>query len=108
MFVINLSGKINTSFVERANPTIRQCVAKLTRRTWGQPIMRANWLSICTGGWHTITLLVTTRACGSNSPAAPTQRETASIQYRRSTPAMAAGLTRRRWSVMELLGYPLL
>ena len=30
-----LSGNINTSFVERANLTIRQSVSKLTRRTWG-------------------------------------------------------------------------
>lgn len=30
-----LSGQINTSFVERVNLTIRQCVSKLTRRTWG-------------------------------------------------------------------------
>jgi hypothetical protein len=29
-----LSGRINTSFVERANLTIRQSVSKLTRRTW--------------------------------------------------------------------------
>ena len=31
-----LSGRINTSFVERLNLTILQCVSKLTRRTWGQ------------------------------------------------------------------------
>jgi IS1 family transposase len=30
-----LSGRINTSFVERLNLSIRQCVSKLTRRTWG-------------------------------------------------------------------------
>ena len=30
-----LSGRINTSFVERANLTIRRCVSKLMRRTWG-------------------------------------------------------------------------
>lgn len=30
-----LSGRINTSFVERLNLTIRQSVSKLTRRTWG-------------------------------------------------------------------------
>ena len=30
-----MSGKINTAFVERINLTIRQCVSKLTRRTWG-------------------------------------------------------------------------
>jgi IS1 family transposase len=33
--IAGLSGKINTSFVERANLTIRQCISKLTRRTWG-------------------------------------------------------------------------
>lgn len=30
-----LSGRINTAFVEQVNLTIRQCVSKLTRRTWG-------------------------------------------------------------------------
>jgi IS1 family transposase len=30
-----LSGRINTSFIERLNLSIRQCVSKLTRRTWG-------------------------------------------------------------------------
>jgi IS1 family transposase len=30
-----LSGRSNTSFVERVNLTIRQCVSKLTHRTWG-------------------------------------------------------------------------
>jgi hypothetical protein len=29
-----LSGRINTSFVERRNLTVRQCVSKMTRRTW--------------------------------------------------------------------------
>src|ERR1700690_1288909 len=32
---LGLSGRINTSFVERANLTIRRCVSKLMRRTWG-------------------------------------------------------------------------
>ena len=30
-----MSGNINTSFVERINLTIRRCVSKLARRTWG-------------------------------------------------------------------------
>jgi hypothetical protein len=30
-----LSGNINTSFIERINLTIRRCVSKLARRTWG-------------------------------------------------------------------------
>lgn len=29
------------------------------------------------------------------------------IQYRKMTPALAAGLTTRRWSVMQLISYPL-
>jgi len=29
-------------------------------------------------------------------------------KYQRRTPAMAAGLTRRRWTVMEVISYPLL
>jgi hypothetical protein len=33
--IAGLSGKISTSFVERANLTVRQWVSKLTRRTWG-------------------------------------------------------------------------
>ena len=33
-----LSGNINTSFVERVNLTIRQCVSKLTRRTGTGPL----------------------------------------------------------------------
>ena len=32
---VGLSGRINISFIERLNPTIRQCVSKLVRRTWG-------------------------------------------------------------------------
>ena len=30
-----LSGKINSSFVERLNLTIRRSISKLARRTWG-------------------------------------------------------------------------
>ena len=33
--VAGLSGRINTSFVERLNLSIRQCVSKLPRLTWG-------------------------------------------------------------------------
>jgi hypothetical protein len=33
-----LSGRINTSYIERLNLTIRQSVSKLTRRTWGPAV----------------------------------------------------------------------
>lgn len=38
-----LSGQINTSFIERLNLTIRQCVSKLTRRTWDQQSTQPNF-----------------------------------------------------------------
>jgi len=63
-----LSGNINTSFVERANLTIRQSVSKLTRRTWGPAKLKSEledhlywWLAAAR-----ITSLVHTRACGSH------------------------------------------
>jgi len=58
-----LSGNINTSFVERANLTIRQSVSKLTRRTWGQRSSHRSWKNICIGGWRTITSYVHMRVC---------------------------------------------
>lgn len=62
-----LSGLINTAFVERVNLTIRQCVSKLTRRTWG-PAKFTPELDVCfansntwSGGERTITLSTITR-----------------------------------------------
>ena len=59
-----LSGNINTSFVERANLTIRQSVSKLTRHTWGPT--HPNSRISCTGGSLIIILFALMRACGSD------------------------------------------
>ena len=104
-----LSGKINTSFVERANLTLRQCVSKLTRRTWGTACYASElvehlywWLAY----YHFARVHESLRI--KLDPPLPRKGRQRPIQYRRLTPAMAAGLTAKRWSVMELLSYPLL
>ncbi len=103
-----LSGRINTAFVERINLTIRQCVSKLTRRTWG-PAQYAPELLEHLEWWRSyyhfvryhesleVELTKLIQRKGKQQP----QR------YRRRMPAMVAGLTHRRWTVKELLSYPL-
>lgn len=103
-----LSGRINTSYIERLNLTIRQNVSKLTRRTWG-PTYYASELMEQLDWWRSyyhfvryhesleVKLEQVVERRGRRQP----QR------YSRRTPAMAAGLTSRRWAVRELLSIPL-
>jgi IS1 family transposase len=104
-----LTGRINTSFVERANLTLRQSISKLARRTWAQAHSSEKlrehlfwWLAY----YHFSRYHQSLRTELSQ----PIQRKgrLQPIRYRRSTPAMAAGLTRRRWSIRELISYPLM
>ena len=106
---IGFTGRINTSFVERANLTIRQSVSKLTRRTWGLAHsvgeLREHlfwWLAYYHFARYHESLRIEL-----NQPIQRKGRLTP-IKYRSRTPAMAAGLTKRRWSVRELLSYPLM
>jgi IS1 family transposase/transposase-like protein len=104
-----LSGRINTSFVERVNLTIRQCVSKLTRRTWGPAHDVSElvehlewWRSYYHFGRYHESLAV---ELATPSPRKGKQQPQ---RYRRRTPAMAAGLTHKKWTVKEILSYPLL
>lgn len=106
--IAGLSGKINTSFVERANLTIRQCISKLTRRTWGpahftpELIEHLEW-------WRAYYHFVRYHESLAVVLAVPNQRKgkLRPRKYLRRTPAQAVGLTHRRWTVRELLLYPL-
>jgi IS1 family transposase len=85
-------GLVQTAFVERLNLTVRQNVAGLTRRTWATAQTAAGLgaqLAWWRGYYHFIRPHLSLRQQG-----------------RRCTPAMAAGLTTHRWTVVEFLSAP--
>jgi hypothetical protein len=104
---LGLSGRINTAFVERVNLTLRQSVAALTRHTWSTAryaprlLRGVEWWR---GYYHFI------RPHQSLRLALPMPRQRGggrqAQRYRARTPAMAAGLTPRRWQVREVLALP--
>jgi Integrase core domain len=105
---LGLSGRLNTAFVERLNLTLRQSVAALIRRTWAtmqdapQLLLHVEWWR---GYYHFV------RPHGSLREALKQPRERGGKRlperYRQRTPAMVAGLTHRRWTVCDLLMFPL-
>ncbi len=105
---LGLSGRLNTAFVERVNLTLRQGVAALARRTWATaqaaPALRAH-LEWWRGYYHFVRPHASLRV----PLPQPKERGGKRIpqRYRQRTPAMAAGLTRRRWTVQEVLAVPL-
>ncbi len=86
------SGRLQTAFVERLNLTVRQSVAALTRRTWATAQTAAG-LQYQVEWWRAYDHFVHPHR---------------SLRQHRGacTPAMAAGLTARRWTVADVLGYP--
>jgi transposase InsO family protein len=105
---LGLSGTLNTAFVERVNLTIRQSVAALVRRSWSTA-QQVPQLQVHLEWWRAYyhfarphaSLRVPLRQPQERGGRRPPQR------YRQRTPAMAAGLTNRRWTVRELLTLPL-
>ena len=105
---LGLSGKLNTAFVERLNLTVRQSVAALIRRTWST-MQEAPQLLLHLEWWRAYYHFVRPHESLREVLAQPRFRGGKRIpqRYRQRTPAMAAGLTRRRWTVRELLARPL-
>lgn len=103
-----LSGRINTAFVERVNLTFRQCVSKLTRRTWGpakftpELMEHLEWFR---SYYHFIRPHESLVEELSNPIMRKGKQQPR--KHRKRTPAMLAGLTDRRWTVKEMLLYPL-
>ena len=103
---LGLSGRINTSFVERANLTIGRCVSKLMRRTWGTalyPMELGEHLSWWREYYHFARYHESLRT-KLDQPMARKGKQQPK-QYRRRTPTMAAGITTKRWRVLELISY---
>lgn len=103
-----LSGRINTAFVERVNLTIRQCVSKLTRRTWGRAKFTPELMEHLEW-WRSYYHFVRYHESLEEELAQPIQRKGKQQprKHRKRSPAMMAGLTDRCWTVKELLSYPL-
>ena len=106
---LGLSGKLTTAFVERLNLTLRQSVAALIRRTWST-LQEAPQLLLHLEWWRAYYHFVRPHESLRELLAYPIERGGKRLpqRYRQRTPAMAAGLTRRRWTVHELLALPLL
>jgi IS1 family transposase len=103
-----MSGNINTAFVERVNLTIRQSVSKLTRRTWGRTQYSSElvdhlywWMTY----YHFVREHESLRLELDKTQERKGKQR--ARKYKKRTPAMAAGVTERRWSVMELISFPL-
>lgn len=92
-----LSGRINTSFVEWLNLSIRQCVSKQTRRTWG-PAKFTPELMESLEWWRSYYHFVQPHESLEEELPNPVRRKGKQQpkNSRRRTPAMMAGLTDRK------------
>ena len=101
-----LRTTIQTAFVERVNLTLRQSVAGLTRRRWSMAVAPAELeahLMWYRAYYHFSSPHESLRLTHTLTNAKGEEV----VRYRNRTPAMAAGLMRRRLTVKELLLLPL-
>ncbi len=105
---LGFSGRLNTAFIERVNLTVRHGVAALARRTWATA-QQAPQLLAHLEWWRAYYHFVRPHAALRVVLVQPRERGGKLLmhRYRQCTPAMAAGRTNRRWTVPEVLSYPL-
>jgi IS1 family transposase/transposase-like protein len=98
------SGRIQTAYIERLNLTIRRSIAGLARRSWSAAHSLAE-LTLQFEWWRAVYHFArphqSLRQPLGTTPAQPTRQ-----RFRPRTPAQAAGLTSRRWTILEVLSYP--
>jgi len=95
---LGLTGRIMTAYVERVNLTLREHVPPLSRRTWS--LARNEHALRIHLEWGRAYYHFCRYHEGLRLPTALPYR------YRSRTPAMAAGLARRRWPVRDFLLMP--
>jgi hypothetical protein len=105
---LGVSRTLNTAFVERINLTIRRGMAALQRRSWStmqtQPHLQRHF-----EWWQAYYHFVRPHRSLRERLATPLQGggKRWPQAYRKRTPAMAVGVTNHRWSVVEVLSFPL-
>jgi len=105
---IGFSGRLNTACIERVNLTVHHGVAALARRTWAtskpapQLLAHLEW-------WRTDSHVVRPHASLRVALVQPRERggKLLAQRYRQRTEALAVGKTNRKWTVREVLCYPL-
>lgn len=105
---LGFSGRLNTAFIERLNLTVRQSVAALSRRSWSTAQSQSELL-VHLEWWRAYYHFARPHHSLRIALGQPRLRSGQGLakRYRKRTPAMAAGLTERIWSVKDLLSYPL-
>jgi len=117
---VGLSGNINSSFIERLNLTIRRGISKLARRTWGltqYPLELVEPIEWWRAYYHfsryheslRLELAALIHRKGKQPPIKYKNQTTATPALHRTQcgASVAAGLTNRRWTVKELISYPI-
>jgi hypothetical protein len=99
---------IHIAFVERLNLTMRQGVSALIRHTWARA-ESVNELALRLEWWRAYCHFVRYHQALRVELAQPLERGSRRLprRYRSQTPAMAARVTHHRWTVQELLLFPL-
>jgi len=105
---LGFSGRLNTSFIERVNLTIRHGIAALARRTWATAQQSPHLLAHLEW-WRAYYHFVRPHTSLRVALVQPRERggKLLAQRYRQRTPAMAAGRTNRRWTGQEVLSLPL-
>jgi IS1 family transposase len=105
---MGFSGRLNTAFIERVNLTVRHGVSALARRTWATS-QQAPQLLAHVEWWRAYYHFVRPHTALRVALVQPRERggKLMAQRYRQRTEALAAGRTNRRWTVPEVLSYPL-
>lgn len=90
---------INTAYIERLNATFRSTLASLVRR--GRAILHKK--TVLWAGMHLVGCAY--NFCWYHESLRVAAPEGVGYKWKERTPAMVAGLTDHRWSMLELLSY---